>query len=333
MGDAESRFIQWLMEKKTGLKYGLDKNIGDDCAVLKSPKNAKPLVSTDMIVEGVHFDINLIGPRDAGWRGMGAALSDLAACGADPSLGIYVWISIAVPSRLEGKYARNVVQGAVDCAIKYSAVIAGGDYVSTHGPLCIDYAVLGYSKNPLLRSNVKSGDLVAVTGYLGGAGFGLAALKNKIIGKSSNKAIRRYKRPEPRLAFGAALAKTGIAFGCMDISDGLARDAGHLARMSQVNIEIETEAIPIFPSDPSINYEGISPLDMAIGFGDDYELLFSFRSKHAKLIQEIAHRTNTKISIIGKANKGKPKVIFLNAGKPWALKLKGWGHGMSQNVR
>jgi len=246
------------------------RDLGDDCALL-SIGGRTLAISIDLSLEGVHFRTDWLALREIGWRATAAALSDLAAEGATP-LGVLV--SLGVPGNPKGlpdgrrqrragnaSPAVQIMAGVGAAARSVGASVLGGDLVRSPRYL-VDVCVLGVARRPVRRSGARPGDGLWVTGRLGGAGLALTALRAGR-GGLAPALRRRFARPTPRIAAGRWLARRG-ARAMVDISDGLAGDAGHLAAASGVGVSIELERVPCWP--------GVMPLE-AVRSGEEYELL------------------------------------------------------------
>jgi thiamine-monophosphate kinase len=231
---------------------------GDDAAVVR----ARPLAVTsiDTVVDGVHFSLATHTAADVGWKALATALSDLAAMGAEPG---EAYVSLVLPTGFQG--GLELVGGIEELAALHGATIAGGDVVS--GPvLTVAVAVTGWADHEeelVGRDGARPGDVVGVTGELGGSEAGRRLLERGEL--EPVELVRRHLRPEPRLAEGRAVALAG-ATAMIDLSDGLATDAAHVAARSDVALRIELGRVPCAA--------GVRPEEAASG-GDDYELLFT----------------------------------------------------------
>jgi thiamine-monophosphate kinase len=236
---------------------------GDDAAVLEGGW----VVTADMSVEDVHFRRAWLSDREIGYRAGAAALSDLAAMAARP---VAVLVSLAGPPRGVADLA-EVHAGVREIAAEVGSSVIGGDVSGSPGPLVIDVVALGRADRPLLRSGARPGDEVWVTGPLGAAAAAVRAWES---GAEPSAALRlAFARPRPRIGVARRLAEDGGVNALIDVSDGLAGDAGHLAAASGVRITLEAARVPVAEAAVAA-FGGAAALALALHGGEDYELCF-----------------------------------------------------------
>lgn len=293
--------------------------VGDDAAVVRARPYA--VTSVDMMIDGVHFRSGQLRPSEIGHRAVAAALSDLAAMAADPG---EVFLSLGLPVGTDLRDALSLVRGAQAVAGRFGATIAGGD-VTAASALTVSVTVIGWSDEPgelVGRDGARPGDLVAVTGALGGAGAGLALLEGRASasGLADDVAAelhRRYATPEPRLSDGVALSRLG-ATAMIDLSDGLATDARHLALCSGALIEVRLSSLPLTAGVAEVaSALGENPAEFAATAGDDYELCVCLPPASAA-----AASVPSGLTVIGAVREGSAELSLPGAGR----ELRGYEH-------
>jgi thiamine-monophosphate kinase len=235
--------------------------IGDDAALWQPSRSHRSVVSTDMLVEGVHFSRDAMSLEDVGWRALAASLSDLAAMGAVPRLAT---VALGLPKHRAAAEVLELYRGIAGAARRYKIAIAGGD-LSRAGELVISVTVVGEVRASRVktRAGASPGQVLAVTGELGASRAGLE-------GDPAGQAA--FRRPEPRLAEGRFLAASGSVAAMMDSSDGLATDLGRLCRASGCGAVLEQ--VPVAPAArAAAGRLGEDPERFALGGGEDFELL------------------------------------------------------------
>ncbi len=291
--------------------------IGDDAAVLEVPPDQQLVVAADTLVEAVHFPVGC--PPDwVGYRALAVNLSDIAAMGARPR---WYTLCISLP-QLDSDWLEGFCRGLADAAAGHGVSLVGGD--TTRGPLVVSVQIMGLVPRgrALRRSGARVGDGIYVTGYLGDAAAGLAALTAGDTGEAQfEPLLRRFSYPRPRLREGELLRD--LASSCIDISDGMLGDLGHICEHSSVAAHVELDAIPLSPA--LQDWAGERALDYATSGGDDYELCFTVAPQLQDALQRAFRKENLKLTRIGKMVAGAGVHCF-EAGVPLKLSRSGYEH-------
>ena len=245
------------------------RGVGDDAALLTVPPGHELVACTDTLVDGRHFPHGTRGD-DVGWRALAVNLSDLAAMGASAA---WATLALTLPS-VDEEWLEAFASGFAQLANAHRVALVGGD--TTRGPLTVTVQALGVvpTGTALRRDGARPGDLVYVTGWPGDAAAGLALIEGRLAGSGANHGVLegKFRRPEPRLAFGARLR--GVASACIDVSDGLAADLGRLVAASGTGATLRARELPLSQALYALAGE-TRAREFALAGGDDYELIFT----------------------------------------------------------
>jgi thiamine-monophosphate kinase len=300
--------------------------LGDDAAVVRARGYA--VTSLDTMVDGVHFRSDRLSAQEIGHRALAAALSDLAAMGACAG---EAYFALGMPQGLESAYALGLAGGAQALAAQAGVTIAGGD-VTRAPALMVSFTVVGWAEDPgelVGRDGARPGQLVGVTGTLGAGGAGLAVVDGRagqgLSGDLAQALRERYAKPRPRLAEGRALSALG-AHAMIDLSDGLTTDAAHIARRSDVRIELSLAALPLADGVGQVaGALGLDPRSFAATAGDDYELCVCAPESASKLLAASARDGDLRgagLTWIGSVVEGPAGVVFADGD----VELSGYEH-------
>jgi thiamine-monophosphate kinase len=295
--------------------------IGDDAAVWQGD-NTVQLATVDTMIQGVHFTLDIATWQEVGWKSLAINLSDIAAMGGLPR---YALVALALPEDTDIANVIELYRGMIAIAKEYGVAIVGGN-ISRAPQVSVTITVLGNCPDNkiLKRSNAKVDDSIAVTGYAGSAAAGLKMLKKKLNFKPSDAKYLRnaFLHPVPRIAEGQLLIKHNITTA-IDTSDGLLADLSHICEASKVSAKVNVDLVPI--NDIVKTNFGEKALEMALGGGEDYELIFT---GSAEAVNRVRKEAKCPVTIIGEITKGKAGKIDLsdNSGKPVKMNKTGWTH-------
>ena len=298
--------------------------IGDDAATWSPTPGTVTVATTDMLVEGTHFRLDWTTPEDLGWKAMAVNLSDIVAMGATPR---HALVSIALRPDQAG-IAIEIYKGIASHARASRTFVIGGDTVRTDGPLTINVTLLGEADQARLlrRAGARPGDVLAITGTVGGSAAGLALLNGEPTTDNQDmcrRLLNAHHRPAPRLHAGPALASIGVGCG-IDISDGVASEAGHLALASNVSIVIDVDAVPLHPD--AIAMFGLERArSLGLTGGEDYELLVALPPSLLDRARD-AIATETTLTVIGRVVQDHQGglVTVTSGGSPFTLGAGGY---------
>ncbi|NMC73514.1 MAG: thiamine-phosphate kinase, partial [Geobacteraceae bacterium] len=296
LGDiGEFGFIDRIAAR-TGNGEGVVIGIGDDAAAFRTPDGRVTLVTADMLVEGVHFDLSLCDPFSLGRKALAVNLSDVAAMGGEPR---HFLLSLAVPSATTLDFLDECVRGMLHRAGEFGVTLMGGDTCSSPDRLVLSITLLGdqLPERILRRRGARPGDRVCVTGTVGDSALGLQLLKR---GTGDHPVVRRHLDPTPRVREGKALADARLPSAMIDVSDGLLADLGHILDQSAVGARIRLDALPL-----SDDFRGSAaaaspdPLSLALAGGEDYELLFTVPPDNMPSVFRLMEEMGTPVTDIG----------------------------------
>ncbi len=276
---------------------GVRVGIGDDAAVLVPPPGHEVLVTTDLLVEDVHFRLageGACSPEDLGWKSLAVSVSDIASMGGRSAHAV---VSVALRTDQSGAFADGVLRGLLACAARYGVALVGGDTTGTPGPVVVNVTLLGYAPagRAVLRSGAQVGDAICVTGALGGSILG------------------RHLRVMPRQDEALSLVQDGPVHAMIDVSDGISSDLGHVLDRSGVAAELWAGSIPVHDDACARSaITGEAPLFHALHDGEDFELLFTVPDGRALEIVRTG-LCGTRVSQIGRIVAGPPGACVLRA--------------------
>ncbi|GIP39988.1 thiamine-monophosphate kinase [Paenibacillus sp. J31TS4] len=335
----------------TGAGSGVVVGIGDDAAVCEVSPGRQLVLACDTMVETIHFHERTMRPADIGHKAMVSNLSDLAAMGAEPR---YALVALSAPASADASWLGQLYEGLYACAARYGAAIVGGDTTASPGGLTITVTVIGEVEpgRALLRSGAQPGDRVFVTGYPGCSAAGLHRLLRSGPASRAEAAgaepadadaaaadgsppegawaalVRAHRRPEPRVAAGRLLQRSGACRSLNDVSDGVASEAWEIAEASGCRFVLREAAFPVHAELRAYADEtGQDPLDWALYGGEDYELLGTAAAGEAERVEALFREAGIPFHYIGETVAGEPGVELLRVdGRREPVGKRGYNH-------
>jgi thiamine-monophosphate kinase len=316
---SEFQFLENLRQK-----YNLKKT-GDDCAVLPKDSRHDLVMTTDLLVEDIDFRLDWSKPEFIGHKALAVSLSDVAAMGAKP---VWSMASIGVPERVwKTDFVERFYEGYLNLANRYDVELIGGDISRTPDKIVIDSIAAGEVRKgkAILRSDAKVGDLIFVTGNLGGAALALKLLENgeRFEFSKQKKLLLRQLAPNPQTEIGQILGEKNLATAMIDLSDGLSSDLAHICRASKVGAKLFAEKIPVESEILDFKFE-TDKISSALNGGEDFELLFTVSPK--KKFQLAKELQNHQISLIGEVSANAEIIELIFNEKIHILEPEGFRH-------
>lgn len=304
----ELKLIEWIRARTRLDQAAVPIGPGDDMALVSLGGEAQCLITIDALLEGVHFDLSKATPRQVGYKAMAVSLSDVAAMAAKPVCAV-AWVSL--PEDRDMVFAEELSAGLADAAEQFSCPVVGGDVTSWRQPLSVGTAIVARPAGviPVRRSGAKPGDLLFVTGDLGGSRLG------------------RHLTFTPRVAEARQLAAVATLHAMIDLSDGLSTDLWHIVRESGVAAEIQAEAVPISDDARRLaEADGTPPLDHALNDGEDFELLMAVEPVDAQDLLKKNPLKGVRLTCIGRIVEGAGVTLIEADGSRRPLEPGGYEH-------
>jgi thiamine-monophosphate kinase len=303
-------------------------SIGDDCAVIQRDGGMVELITTDTLVENVHFDLSWHGPVLLGRKAAAVNISDVAAMGGKP---IYCLLSLALPTGLADSWSEQFMSGFLAKLNEYGACLIGGDTVKSEKGVVISVTVVGeaVAGEVLLRSTARAGDLVMVSGSLGEAAAGLELCRRgeKEVDGRWRDLLMAHLDPSPETELAKVLAASGLVSAMMDISDGLATDLAHICGESGLAAEVEGGTVPISTMlREAADTLALEPLNWALSGGEDYRLLLAVsESDGAELQRLVKMQTGRELITVGRLKEGSG-VALVDGDEQRDITYQGYDH-------
>lgn len=304
-------------------------SVGDDAAVFSIDPGKAVVLTTDLLIEDIHFIREKMTPADLGYKAIAVNLSDIAAMGARPE---HAFVSLGIPGDLDVEYVDSLYTGIKEIANKYKVNILGGDTSSSKNGLFINIAMTGVADPDkiLYRDAALPGDIIFSTGFLGSSKAGLYLLMNNKDPEDSkfSELVNTHIRPHPFVEEGLFLSECKEVHAAIDISDGLSSDLTHIAEQSGVGYLLETKLIPVAETLNKFCIKFLhDPIEYAVTGGEDYVLVFTVDPEYAADIGKLYRdKFGCDLYRIGEITASKDRLLLLENGSSIPLNSKGWNH-------
>jgi len=325
---SERKLINRIQKAAANHRADVLVSIGDDCCELAT--SGSSLISTDTLVESVHFDTSFHSPYLLGRKSIAVNLSDIAAMGGIPRFAL---LSLCLPEELEQEWIDRWMDGALSMLQEFDCILVGGDTVKGHN-LVFTVTVLGIpvTEGALYRTGAGVGESIWVSGFLGSAGAGLELLTHRknnpeIIENEVWEALcEAHLNPVPQVRLGQNLARSGYVTAMQDISDGIATDLAHICRASKVSAIVDSDLLPMHASlQRAAAFLKISPHTLMLRAGEDYQLLFTVKEGQEKSFTKYMGEDKQLVTNIGRVTAGEG-VFLLKNGETRDISFQGYEH-------
>lgn len=324
----EFGFINRFSDKFNNLLKNGQKGIGDDCAVIPKNDESSYIITTDLLIEDIHFIKNKISPFELGYKSLAVNLSDIAAMGG---IAVSSFLSIGIPKNTDVEWLDEFISGYQKLSEKYKVPLLGGDTTKSPDNLVINVGVIGECENKKIkyRSAAKDKDIICVTDFLGDSAGGLKIILNNISDeKNSEYLLKKHLMPEPEIDAGKWLADQNGVNAMMDVSDGISSDLQHILDASACAAEIEIDKIPVSEKLKNISKKNSWDIsDMSVSGGEDYCLLLTInKEKFHKIAENFQLKFKRPLFEIGRIINGNPEIFYFKNNEIVNLSKKGFNH-------
>ncbi len=331
---SEREIIHLIRQQSQKSPKGLIQGIGDDCAVFGTDSDCRWIITTDTLVDSIHFDRTFHPPKLLGRKCIAASLSDIAAMGGEPR---FILVSLSLASNISTGWLKKWFKGITEISDEFGCCLIGGDTVQSK-ELSVTVTIIGESGpgGTIYRSGAGENDTVYVSGTLGDSAAGLLLLQNGITNSKKNKKwadfLTAHLDPTPQIDLGQQLALSGFVTSMQDISDGLATDLSHICSESGVGAVLSEISLPQHPMLTKASKKlNCNHQDLQLFQGEDYQLVFTVEQGREKQVESIIAGTlNLSIHPVGRIQKGEGVFLQQTNGKLADISYKGYEHSMKK---